>query len=140
MKITLCPILLILLGCFNSQRSFSIADTSELYLNQRKMITDSKPEHFGYPSQILIRANIGRDILKKRENKLKVLYYAFQVPSSRAGNPPSKRYLVFEVNKGNTKDYIAIQSDLIGWPSYSIAINEKLMSSNLNTIKRNFSI
>ena len=102
------------------------------------MITDSKPNTFGYPTQILIRSELGLQYLLNPSNDLRVIYYDYQVLNPKGGQLPSKRYIIFYL-KTAPKGFIGIQFVLKAWPSYSIKIEDKIITTYLNTIRIKFS-
>ncbi len=102
------------------------------------MITDASPNQFGYPSQILMQTQEKLEYLQNPKNKIKVLYYAYQVPRASAGNPPSKRYLVFSLE--SEKSYIGVEFTSIGWPRYSTILDEVILDDNLKEIQDMFQI
>ena len=69
------------------------SSSTNKYLKIKKMITDSKPNTFGYPTQILIRSELGLQYLLNPSNDLRVIYYDYQVLNTKAG----QLYLVKDI-------------------------------------------
>lgn len=96
-----------------------------IYTNEYTQITDSKPNTFGYPAQILIKSGLALSTIPKTD--IKVIYYAYREPHQRMINPPQERVLIFETTKPE-KAYIAMKFLMRGWPRYSINFLKKNIS------------
>ena len=127
---------IILLKTTTSQRW---GQKQQKYLPEKIAITDSEPETFGYPTSILLKSGLAKQYLINPNNKVKVLYYAYQKPNPRAGNPPSLRYLIFGINSA-PKRFIGIKFEMRSWPKYKSKILEKVETTNLNLILRKFDV
>ena len=115
-------------------------NSSNHYNDQRRLITDSRPFSFGYPTQIILETKVGLDYLKEKKNNLKILYYAYLVPHSRAGNPPSQRYLLASINLRNKKKYIGIKFKLNSWPRFAIITQFARLYDNIQEAKDDLEI
>lgn len=109
------------------------------YTNDFKPITDSQPFTFGHPSQILIRADLGLQLLEQPNSNIKVLYYSYQVPEPGQMNPPSKRKLIAQVTE-DADVFVGLEVTVVAWPSFQITITRKLMSNKLEDIQEELNV